>query len=142
MKKYFTYCGLYCGACCSFISKEKLDGVQSALEMRTEADEQPCNGCNDDGQSSCEFVVCNKEHGTECCAFCSEFPCPMIEKFSVEEWEHHQVVLDNLRRIKEIGVDRWLEEQAKYWQCPTCGCRTQWYQEKCTRCGGEILRRI
>lgn len=142
MKRYMAYCGLYCGACCSMICLDKQEGVQSALEMHTEADELSCGGCRDSHQSQCEFVVCNRNHGTESCAFCPEFPCQRIKEFSQEEWEHHQVVLANLQRIKEIGGENWLQEQAEYWSCPACGCRTQWYQESCTRCGGKISRRI
>lgn len=142
MSKYMAYCGLYCGACWSMICHDKQEGVESAVELHTDADEQPCGGCRDIGQSQCEFVVCNKNHGTQCCAFCPEFPCQRIKEFSQEEWEHHQVVLANLQRIRETGVENWLQEQAEYWSCPACGCRTKWYQESCSRCGGNISRRI
>ncbi|PKN73898.1 MAG: hypothetical protein CVU50_01565 [Candidatus Cloacimonetes bacterium HGW-Cloacimonetes-3] len=142
MSRYMAYCGLYCGACCSMITKEKQEGVPSATAMHTEADEQPCMGCDAEYQKDCEFVLCNKTHGTESCAFCPEFPCEMITKFKDEVWEHHQVVLQNLFRIREAGIEKWLEEQAEYWKCPACGCRTQWYQTTCTQCGEKIERRI
>jgi len=120
------------------IVHEKQQGVPTALQMHTEEDEQPCTGCSADYQSNCEFVICNQRHGTESCAFCPEFPCQMITKFKDDEWEHHQVVLNNLNRIKEIGIEGWLAEQHEYWKCPSCGSRTQWYQKKCTLCGAEI----
>ncbi|MDD4309802.1 MAG: DUF3795 domain-containing protein [Candidatus Cloacimonetes bacterium] len=142
MERHAAFCGLYCGACCSMIVNEQEQGVESALEMQTEPNEQPCKGCSADYQANCEFVVCNKQHQTASCAFCPEFPCAMITNFKDNEWEHHQVVLENLQRIKEIGIETWLTEQKKAWQCPSCGCRTQWYQTECTRCGGVISKRI
>lgn len=120
------------------ITHEKQQQVESALAMHTSPEELPCQGCDADYQSNCEFVTCNKQHGTESCAFCPEFPCPMLVKFKDDEWEHHQSVLDNLHRIKEIGIDAWIGEQQKLWQCPDCGTRTQWYQEICTQCGKAL----
>lgn len=135
---YAAYCGLYCGACCSMITHEKQRGDNSALQCVTDDKELPCEGCRAQYQQNCEFVRCNKAHGTESCAFCPEFPCEMLVKFQNDEWEHHQKVLDNLRRIREIGVEAWLAEQKEYWKCPACGFRTQWYQKKCTNCGAAI----
>jgi len=138
MSRYAAYCGLYCGACCSMVTNEKQEGEESALQVETDAQEQPCTGCDAPYQQNCEFVQCCHRHQVESCAFCAEFPCAMIIKFSKEEWEHHQVVLDNLNRIKEIGIEAWLKEQKEYWKCPTCRFRTIWYQKKCTHCGSFI----
>lgn len=139
MPRHNAYCGLYCGACCSMITHEKSQGDASAMAMETDPKELPCTGCDATYQQNCEFIVCNKAHGTESCAFCPEFPCAMIVKFKDDEWEHHQVVLDNLNRIKEIGIEGWLKEQQEYWQCPKCGKRTQWYQKQCNHCGETIV---
>lgn len=139
MSRYNAYCGLYCGACCSMITNDKANNVESALKMQTDAKELPCGGCDADSQSNCEFVTCCKEHGVDSCAFCPEFPCSMLMKFKDEEWEHHKVVLDNLSRIKEIGLQAWLAEQKEYWKCPQCGQRTQWYQKQCNICQTEIV---
>lgn len=138
MPGYAAYCGLYCGACCSRIVSEKEQGEASALPLHTEPGELPCAGCDADYMDDCEFVICNKRHGTQSCAFCEEFPCAMITKFKDDECEHHEVVLDNLNRIREIGFEGWLGEQKEYWKCPGCGARTQWYQRKCELCGAAI----
>jgi hypothetical protein len=139
MPRHAAYCGLYCGACCSMIAHEKQQGDPSAREVITDENEQPCTGCDAENQQNCEFVVCNKTHGTDSCAFCPDFPCTLITRFSHEEWEHHQVVLDNLNRIKETGTAQWLKEMQERFQCPACHSRTIWYQKKCTNCGADIL---
>ncbi|MDD3523935.1 MAG: DUF3795 domain-containing protein [Candidatus Cloacimonetes bacterium] len=138
MERYAAYCGLYCGACTSMIIKDRADGVATALQMQLTTNDSPCGGCRSADMADCEFVKCNRDHGTESCAFCTEFPCPRIVSFKGEEWEHHQVVIDNLMRIKEIGIPAWIEEQKERWKCPSCGSRTAWYQQSCPACG-EII---
>ncbi len=135
MRKNLSQCGLYCGACSSMLLHDKSMGDVDLTDFEVEYEESPCAGCASGANSTCEFIICNQEHGTECCAFCNEFPCEMIVKFSADEWAHHVDVLDNLKRIKEIGIDAWLGEQKKQWSCATCGSRTHWYQSKCRHCG-------
>jgi len=142
MKRYYAFCGLYCGACWSMIAYEKTQGEASALRVKLDDDEPCCTGCDSEQQKTCEFVVCNKNHSTESCAFCPDYPCVRITAFSHEEWEHHQVVLTNLNRIREIGMETWLAEQKDYWKCPSCGSRTKWYQKQCTNCKAEIINNI
>lgn len=140
--RHMAFCGLYCGACSSMIACEKEMEEPTAENVVISEDELPCQGCDSEYQRNCEFVVCNKRHETNSCAFCPEYPCEMITKFQNEEWEHHQVVLTNLNRIKEIGEENWLNEQKEYWKCPVCGSRTIWYQKQCTNCQAEIKNSI
>ncbi len=137
-KRYIAYCGLYCGACSSMIVYDKGLNDQTAENVLVPDEELPCSGCDSEYQKNCEFVQCNQRHQTSSCAFCSEFPCDMILKFKDEEWEHHQVVINNLNRIKEIGEEAFLNEQKDFWKCPSCGSRTIWYQKTCTKCQCEI----
>jgi len=133
MMKYLAYCGLYCGACSSIMAYEKSKGDLN-VSLETD-DDSPCTGCRSAEQCDCEFAVCNIAHESESCGFCPEFPCAKIIEFNNTEWPHHYVVLENLARMKEIGLDAWLEEQKKLWSCKTCGARTHWYQSKCSVCG-------
>ena len=135
MRKNLTKCGLYCGACSSMLLYDKSMGDKDLVDYELDYEDSPCAGCASGANPNCEFILCNLAHGTECCAFCEEFPCDMISKFSRDEWAHHIDVLDNLKRIREIGTDAWLREQEKQWSCPSCGSRTHWYQSKCTHCG-------
>ena len=128
-----TGCGLYCGACSSMVAYD--NGV--APSEAGNLPDDPCPGCGSPEMQDCEFLVCNKEHNVECCAFCSEFPCSMILKFKEDEWPHHIEVIDNLNRIREIGADAWLAEQKKVWSCPECGTRTHWYQTECIICNAK-----
>jgi len=56
--KLVAYCGLYCGACRSYL-KEK------------------CPGCHDNERASwCKVRTCCMEHSYTSCAECKEFPDP------------------------------------------------------------------
>ncbi len=138
MQKKVALCGLYCGACSSMILREKLDGTPKLEHLHTYENEEPCSGCGSENLQSCEFVQCNLAHGTQSCAFCPEFPCPMILTFKDDEWVHHKTVIDSLERIKEIGLEAWETEQQEYWKCKSCGARTQWYQRACGVCNTPI----
>jgi hypothetical protein len=60
-----AYCGLYCGACKSYL-KEK------------------CPGCHENSKASwCGIRSCNMEHGYSSCSDCTEFSDPMqCKKFN------------------------------------------------------------
>ncbi len=138
MNKYFTKCGLYCGACSSLMMHEKAEGDPDLTNFTVQYEDSPCPGCaTGGGFPDCEFILCNKEHNTECCAFCQEFPCEMIVKFSGDEWAHHRDVIENLKSIRDSGKEEWLKDQKKLWSCSNCGSRTHWYQTECRNCGSK-----
>lgn len=88
-------CGIYCGLCTKF---------QSTAKSR-------CIGCKLGEQHSwCSiWNCCEKKHGFETCAECLEiFNCEIFVRRKVVEWIP---AADNLRQIKEIGLESWLKEQ-------------------------------
>jgi hypothetical protein len=126
-------CGVYCGACPSF--------------GRT------CNGCGSEDRAQkriskwgCRIRrCCFDERDHDVCVQCDEFPCgthhsrlsgshPDDPRFGYR----HETV-DNLRRVREIGVDAWLVEQDDRWRCPECGGRVTFYQYTCTDCGDQVF---
>jgi hypothetical protein len=46
-------------------------------------------------------------------------------------------VLVQLKRLRELGADRWLAEQAQRWQCE-CGEHYSWYEEICNQCSRPV----
>jgi len=88
-------CGLYCGLCSKY---------QSQAPSR-------CLGCKRGEQHSwCSiWNCCVKKHGFETCAECGEISnCAIFLRRKVREWIP---AADNLRQIKEVGLQNWLEEQ-------------------------------
>ena len=106
-RKQAAPCGLYCGSCSELL----LD--------------KTCHGCGCEcGQCGAEphrticaiYRCCITERGYESCAECDDFPCTRIIQFAYDPiWRTHLPVLENLRRIRRIGVEAWLDEQETYW---------------------------
>ena len=88
-------CGLYCGLCNKYQSKAP----------------SRCIGCKLGEQHSwCSIWNCSvKKHGFAICIECSEvFNCEIFLRRKVTKWIP---AIDNLRQIKEFGIENWLNEQ-------------------------------
>jgi len=92
-------CGIFCVLCPRFQSKAP----------------SRCLGC----QILCLTISCKiynccvKKKGLITCADCEDFPCEKNnpETHQYEYFVTHQSCIQNLRRIKEAGLEVWLEEQ-------------------------------
>ena len=94
-KNLIGCCGIYCTLCNKYQSKAP----------------SRCIGCKLGEQHSwCSiWNCCTKKHGFETCAECSEiFDCPIFLRRKVAEWTP---AADNLRQIKEVGLENLLKEQ-------------------------------
>ena len=153
-----SYCGLYCGACdiVAAYKRELETGVPARWEdlpapMRDNIPPASliCRGCKTEslyeGCRGCGIRACAAEKEVEACNFCSEYPCQLVKERiqAVERMKgvlpHCAVMFENLDSLKENGLAHWLEEQSKKWSCPDCGAPFTWYQEKCEKCGRELV---
>jgi hypothetical protein len=101
-KHYIGCCGLYCGMCPRF---------QSTAPSR-------CPGCHLGEQHSyCSvYRCCVERHGHHTCADCAEFPCERLERvlgvgLEADSFISHRPAMPNLERIREVGLEAFLEEQ-------------------------------
>lgn len=95
VKSLIGCCGLYCGLCTKY---------QSEAPSR-------CTGCKLGEQHSwCSiWNCCVKKYGFEICTECSEvYNCAIFLRRKVAEWIP---ATDNLRQIKKVDLENWLEEQ-------------------------------
>jgi hypothetical protein len=136
-------CGLYCGACGTILADMRGTREELAREWEMEPGQLVCHGCRTGTVAvfcaTCGFRACAAEKGIDNCSRCDDFPCDELVRFRNDKAPHHSVVLTNLRRIREVGVDRWLEEQRVRWSCPGCGEPFSWYDTKCGSCGSELF---
>ncbi len=144
-------CGLYCGACSIRDAVNRNDktllelmtlGIEKYLRHPVDVTDLSCDGCLSAVRAApcreCAIRDCAVSRGISRCAACNEFPCQLIEDFNNDGLAHHSEVLDNVRRQREIGIDAWLEEQAKRWACQNCGTAVDWYSRNCRRCGATL----
>lgn len=146
---YDTYCGLYCGACPVLQANERGDEewiAATAVEWKRKPDDLRCHGCKSEVTAAfctdCGMRLCAREKGLEFCSECTEYPCEKVTNFRNDDASHHSVILTNLKRIKEIGKEKWLAEQKTLWSCKECGTRFGWYSEKCSKCGAEVYNAV
>ena len=114
-------CGLDCFNC-EIFEKNLTAEFAGWIHEKTGAalDDIPCKGCRQQNgqhyhlpQKGCATLNCVKAKGVEFCCDCQDFPClllaPLAEKADVYP---HNMKVYNLCRIKNIGLERWIEEEA------------------------------
>jgi hypothetical protein len=112
-------CGIACSLC---PMHEKL--VTPELQKRVGAmlglppEKITCKGCRSDQRAplcpaDCPTLTCSREKGVEFCHECADFPCKMLNPASDgAERLPHNLKVYNLCRMKLMGVEKWLEEDA------------------------------
>lgn len=142
-KKLLAYCGLYCGDCVGYtgvvadaaldfssildrhkfhmtaksVFPEQLKEYEKFQEMLDFMTGLKCPGiCREraDGSTSCEIRKCCIEHGYFACHECDDFEtCDKLS--SLMQGLHGEAILKNLREIRHMGVDAWIEDGKRYW---------------------------
>lgn len=150
-------CGLYCGVCAIYIAhrdnnlkfKERLlslykgevpgKGRLPNSESLTLEDIK-CGGCKSDEQfmhcRQCEIRKCSAGKGYVGCHQCDEFPCRYIEDFPMTVGK--KVILRAIPYWREVGTERWIEDEEARYVCPECGNRLFRGVVRCNRCKAEL----
>ncbi|MHA2186182.1 MAG: DUF3795 domain-containing protein [Promethearchaeota archaeon] len=66
----------------------------------------------------CIFLPCAREKGHQYCFECDEFPCQNLEDFAFDGYDHHKQTVENMKRMREIGIEEWIAEQKTCMFCP------------------------
>ncbi|MCW4033825.1 MAG: DUF3795 domain-containing protein [Candidatus Bathyarchaeota archaeon] len=130
-------CGMNCNVCSSYLALEN--------ETKTKGVKLPyCVGCRPRNKN-CSFVKkrCELlgEGKVEFCYECTKFPCDLLKRLaSGYEQHYHMNMIDNLRYIKEHGMDKFLEKEQKKWECPQCGGTICCHNGICYSCSLEKMK--
>ncbi len=142
-KKLAAPCGLYCGVCAVFIAdrdrnikfKERLTDVYGVT-----TDEIKCEGCLSDNLflycRTCPIRSCTIDKGIEGCHQCADFPCQFIDNFPLPVGK--KVMLRAIPTWRELGTERWMEEEEKRYHCPHCGYMVFRGAKKCRNCQSPL----
>jgi len=116
-------CGLYCGACIDRLVHKSCHGCGcSCGECDATKHHQQCN----------IYQCCVSKKKLADCSECSEFPCTQLIQFCYNPvWMHHLPVIENLKRRRTVGMERWLEEQKRFWENEWYRRAWLWLQRKC-----------
>ncbi len=139
-KRYVSFCGSYCRTCDWFTGKIRKT-FQSALDMvetygfrkwlegrvnienfkeglKILANTEIDSGCKADiaenpQEDRCKIRQCCHQKGLDLCCECPSFPCDML-KNNPGVIKFH--CIENLREIKEKGIEHWIDNQLKAYQ--------------------------
>lgn len=106
-------CGMNCRLCIAYFRKKRR-----------------CLGCNSDSETksvhcakcsikNCDVILSNK---SKFCYECDKFPCRRLKQLdSRYRLKYKMSMLENLEYIKDSGMDKFLNNEAKRWMCAECG---------------------
>jgi len=128
--KRVAYCGLYCGLCLNCVRIPRRAGELKELLKKVSAEEwgpelpgfdgfwrfldtlaefEPRASCREQtcGPEPCAIRTCASAKGVTACPFCDEYPCDPIHAIA----KRYVTLLGDGQRMRDIGLDRWIEEQ-------------------------------
>jgi len=128
-------CGMYCGACRSYLLLKK-------NLLKESGRKSGCEGCRIRNKN-CTFIKkdCSliRKNEIDFCYECDNFPCSNLKKVEDRYTQRYNVsFVNNLRKLKEIGLEKWLQEQKLLYKCPDCGGEICIHDAECFDCGYEF----
>jgi hypothetical protein len=130
-------CGMNCALCSNYLSMK--NDLRRTGIMKTY-----CTGCRPRGKNcafmkkSCELLG---EGKVQYCFECEEFPCRRLQHLDKRyRTKYHMSMIDNLKCIKEQGMQEFLEKEAEKWKCPECGGVICCHNGFCYTCELEELK--
>ena len=128
-------CGMYCGTCRQYLVRIKNKLAEKKLKAG-------CTGCRI-RDKNCSFVKrdCKllKKKEIDFCYECDNFPCENLMKISELYIKRYNMsFVENLKRIKKIGVQKWIDEMEEKFKCQKCGGIICIHDFQCYDCGDKI----
>jgi hypothetical protein len=124
-----AFCGLNCASCPIYLACHGDDGLRQKLADRFKGPPESiiCNGCRSEPldhdhhwSPECKMLLCAKEKGHEYCYECADFPCQVLIDFGSDGIDHHNRTVENLKRMKEMGIEAWIEDQKRKKEVEFC----------------------
>jgi hypothetical protein len=122
-------CGMNCGICSAYLAFShnlpKKKGVH-------------CAGCRPRNKL-CAFVKRRCQNLTEnrisFCYECEDLPCRNLSHIDERYRRNYNMsMIENLKAIKESGMEAFLKDQREKYQCPNCGGVICIHNGKCYDC--------
>ena len=127
-------------------------GLDCSICSQALIEKNPCPGCNGPNENKPEFcakhcgiILCRKrkENGYKYCDECPDYPCgDVMEKETryTSQYPLRESPLENLRMIREMGMEAFLKQERRQWICKKCGGAVSVHTGICSGCKTKIER--
>jgi hypothetical protein len=88
----------------------------------------------------CSIKSCDVKKGNEelLCYDCSKYPCRRIKDLDKRyTLKYGENPIQNLNKIKEIGLQQFIEIEKEKWKCNKCGQLLCVHRDVCLNCGNK-----
>ena len=118
-------CGMNCGICMAYL-REKNRCVGCNIESP-----QKLNHC-----FVCSIKNCTERNGgSKFCFECPKYPCARLKQLDKRyRTKYSMSMIENLNKIKESGLDQFMEIENTRWVCPQCGNPICVHNKRCYHC--------
>jgi hypothetical protein len=119
-------CGMNCGTCLAYLRPEnKCCGCLTASVSKPKT------------RQFCKIKVCEhfQKTASEFCSDCDTFPCKSLKKLDKRYQTKYKIsFIENLLKIKEIGLTDYLVFETNRWSCRGCGSTLSVHRNNCLTC--------
>lgn len=123
-------CGMNCAICRGYIAY--------IMGYRVKVKVSYCTGCVPRAKNCYIKRSCKKlsKHEIQSCSECNTMPCEKLEHLDKRYRERYGMsMVENLKLLKEKGMNEFLQSQAQKYTCPNCGDVICVHDAKCFSCG-------
>ena len=125
-------------------------GLDCSLCRHAHDSEQPCGGCLGPQEqkyeycrTKCDIMKCGKyqQYQYRFCDACPDYPCEAIwekENRYQAQYVLKESPIQNLKEIREEGMEAFLEKQRQRFTCPACGDVICVHTGICRGCGTSL----
>ena len=124
-------CGMNCGICKAYLAYSR--GVPKQRGKVTH-----CTGCLPHNKNCFIKRGCKKlaKNVFRFCFECGAMPCKNLDRADRRYRKRYDMsMVENLRELKERGIEEFLRIQREKYKCPECGDVVSVHDGKCYACG-------
>lgn len=130
-------CGMNCAICSAYLALKHDVRAKGVKMIR-------CLGCRPRNKN-CAWLKkqCPQLASDEIsfCYECNTFPCKRLIAIDERYRTHFRMsMIDNLKFVKEHGMEKFLKQQEKVWKCKRCGEMVCCHNGLCFNCDLERIR--
>ena len=118
-------------------------GMNCSICLGFQREKNTCEGCRNFSENTptycrkCIIANCEtiKSNESGFCYECESYPCKRLKQLDKRyRTKYNMSMLENLESIKNIGLDKFIENEKVRWKCDQCGGRLCVHREICLNC--------